>query len=436
MKEDEQKTGITTIREPLLSGQRVAAAATLITAALALGKGVVGQLRGSSALTADAVHSLADMLAIFASWVGLKLAERPATKRFPFGLYRAETLATLLVSALILFAGLNLLVEAARALTGEAGSLHHSPDVLIVALLSAFISWGIYLWEKRVGTRLGSQSLLANADESRIDVLTSLAVFAGTGASYLGILGVEMIVTAMISTFIIWLGFKHGRVALYSLLDASLDPELERRVIEAAEEVPGVMRIAEVQLRQAGLFHFGIARVQLRRSVDITRGHEIAHRVVSEVRRAFPRIESFSVHIEPFFPSKVRVLVPVESDTKGALLSEHFGRASFFALAEIAGGSLTSLDFLENVARDKQARAGLSAIKHIFQKNRLDVVLTREIGEISYHALQSHFVEIYSAPDASLEHVLNGYATGNLTILQGPTHDSEASSAPNDSPAR
>ncbi len=290
MREEGQTKGPDDMREPLSSGKRVAATATLITGLLALGKGLIGHLRGSPALTADAVHSFADMLAIFASWIGLKLAERPPTKRFPFGLYRAETLATLLVSALILFVGVSLLAESVKGLNDRAGDLHHSPDVLIAALLSAAISWGIYVWEKRVGTRLRSQSLLANADESRIDILTSLAVFAGTGASYLGVYTVEMAVTALISVFIIWLGFKHGRVALYSLLDASSDPDIERRVIEAAEEVPGVMRVAEVQLRQAGLFHFGIARIQLRRSVDITRGHDIAHRVAGAVREAVPRI--------------------------------------------------------------------------------------------------------------------------------------------------
>jgi cation diffusion facilitator family transporter len=418
------------IRRQLSSGRRVAAAATLITGLLALAKGIVGLLRGSPALTADAVHSLADTLAIFASWIGLKLAERPATKRFPFGFYRAETLAALLVSVLILVAGVNLSVESIRGLFAQAGALHHSLDVLIVALLSAVISSGIYIWEKRVGTRLGSQSLLANADESRVDILTSMVVFLGAGASYLGIARVEMIVAAVISVFIVWLGFKHGRVALYSLLDASLNPDLERRVVKAAGEVPGVMRVAEVQLRQAGLFWFGIARIQLRRSVDITRGHEIAHQVVRAVREAFPRIESLTVHLEPFLPEELRVLVPVDGNAAGARLSDHFGRASFFALATMSGEEVKSLDFIENTARDRQARAGLAAIKHIFQKNRVDVVLTREIGEISFHALQSYYVEIYDAPGGALEQVLTKFAGGGLTPLPGPTHASEAASAP------
>jgi predicted Fe-Mo cluster-binding NifX family protein len=236
----------------------------------------------------------------------------------------------------------------------------------------------------------------------------------------------------VISVFIVWLGFKHGRVALYSLLDASLDPDLESRVIEKAGEVPGVMRVAEVQLRRAGLFWFGIARVQLRRSVDITRGHDIAHQVVRAVREAIPRIESLTVHLEPFLPEELRVLVPVDGDSAVARSSDHFGRASFFALATLSGENIKNLEFIKNAARDKPARAGLTAIKHIFQKNRVDVVITREIGEIAYHALRSYYVEIYGAPEAPLEEVLRRFAGGALALLPGPTHASEAASAPAD----
>jgi len=100
----------------LAEGKRVAAVATLITLFLVLAKGLIGRLRQSPALTADAVHSAADAVAIFACWLGLRLAERPATKRFPFGLYRAENLASLVVSGVILLAGAGLLVESVSGL--------------------------------------------------------------------------------------------------------------------------------------------------------------------------------------------------------------------------------------------------------------------------------------------------------------------------------
>ena len=116
MTEKHSNMEVQSFRSYLSAGKRVSATATLLTVGLAVGKGLIGQLRGSPALTADAVHSFADTLAIFASWVGLKLAERPPTKRFPFGLYRAETMAALLVSSLLLLAGGHLLIESTQSL--------------------------------------------------------------------------------------------------------------------------------------------------------------------------------------------------------------------------------------------------------------------------------------------------------------------------------
>jgi cation diffusion facilitator family transporter len=380
-----------TLRGQLTAGQRTAAAAALLTVLLASGKGWIGHLRGSPALTADAVHSAADALAVFASWVGLQLAGRAPTRRFPFGLYRAETLATLVAATLILLAGAELLTTSAGTLAGGPQGLHHSIDVLVAALVSAGASMGIYLAERRAGQRLGSASLLANADETRVDIGTSLAVFGGGAASYAGVRYVEATVTAVLAALVLWLGLKHGRVALMGLLDASMDPALESRVAAVARGVPGVRGVAELRLRQAGLFWFGVARIQISRSLDIARGHEIAHAVVQAVRQALPRVESLTVHLEPFVPLEFTVLVPVQRDTEDTLLSEHFGRAPFFALATLTAGRVTRLDLIGNPARTHRARAGLAAVKLILRGQGVDVVLTREMGEISYHALRDHY---------------------------------------------
>ena len=252
----------------------------------------------------------------------------------------------------------------------------------------------------------------------------------GAGASYIGVQHVEMLVTAALSVLILWLGIKHGRIALLSLLDADLEPEMAGRVAAIAEETPGVMRVEEVRLRQAGLFWFGMARIQLRRSVDITRGHEIAHQVAQAVRESIPRVEALTVHLEPYAPKTLHVLVPVAKDSLDSPLSEHFGRARFFALATLQGGSVKNVEFIENPARKEQARAGLAAIKQLFEKNTADAVITREIGEIAFHALRDYYVECFAATNGTLNDTLAGFASGTLPALTGPTHASEAAAAP------
>ena len=422
-----------TARLSLSQGQRVAAIATVLTLLLVMLKGTFGYLRHSPALVADAVHSGADALAIFASWVGLTLASRPPTKRFPFGLYRAETLACLLVAAIITVAGVKLLVDSITDLAKGQGVHHHSIEVLLVALASAAISFGIFVWEKRVGTRLNSQSLLANADESRVDVMTSLVVFLGTGATYLGTPVVELGVSGLLSVLIIWLGLKHGRLALYALLDASLNPDLELRATEIAKQVPSVMDVEQVKLRQAGPFCFGIAHVQPRKSVDIARAHEVAHEVVRSVRNQIPQIETLTVHIEPYHPEFQTVMVPVSEKDMDAAVSNHFGRAKFFLFATVSSKGVGRVEYMANTACRMPARAALAVIRQALKNHSVDAVLTREIGEIAFHTLRDHQVDIYSAPGDSTRNALARFLNHDLARLVQPTHTSEAAAAP---PAR
>jgi len=413
----------------LAEGRRVAAVATVLTLLLAAAKGLVGYVRHSPALTADAVHSGADALAIFAAWLGIKLAERRPTERFPYGLYRAETLASLVVSAIILLAGIDMLVGSLHKLGAGGGSPSYTVDVLIVAAGSAALSFVIFLWERRIGQRIGSQSLLANADESRADIITSAAVFVGTGASCLRLPYVELAVAAMLSLLIIWLGAKHGRLAVYALLDASLDRELEDRAREIAEAIPGVMAVDEMRLRRAGLFHFGTAQISVRKSIDVNRGHEAAEQVVANVQQAISQIETLTVHVEPFRPETQIAMVPAQGDHLDSLLSQHLGRAEFFLFATVSPDGIELTDCLENASRGAAARAGLSAVNEALTAHEVDAVLTLQIGEIAFHTLRDHYVDIYGAPEGTAREALAQFAAQSLPPIVKPTHASEGAGA-------
>ena len=95
--------------ERLKQGQRTAFIAAFVTLLLAVLKAVVGYLFDSNVLIADAFHSGADLLAIFASGFGLWLASKRKTAKFPYGLYKAETMISLLIGAGIIWAGVEIL---------------------------------------------------------------------------------------------------------------------------------------------------------------------------------------------------------------------------------------------------------------------------------------------------------------------------------------
>ena len=114
------KDNLTALRQ----GQKIAFMATAVTLTLAVIKGFIGYSFDSKILIADAFHSVADLVAIFASGFGLWLATKKKSRRFPYGLYRSETLASLLIGIVIVWAGVEILREGYQKLFSLAQVQH------------------------------------------------------------------------------------------------------------------------------------------------------------------------------------------------------------------------------------------------------------------------------------------------------------------------
>gem|GEM_PF-3971706 len=92
-------------------GEQAAKNATFLVAGLAIAKGIVGWITNSAALLADALHSTVDVLTTLGTWIGLKIAKRPADERFPYGYYRAESIVAFLVAAVVIFGAVELFLD-------------------------------------------------------------------------------------------------------------------------------------------------------------------------------------------------------------------------------------------------------------------------------------------------------------------------------------
>ena len=135
-----------------------AALSIVLNLLLSIGKGVAGILGGSSALVGDAIHSATDVVGSAAAYTGLWLADKKHPS-FPYGLYKAETIATLVTSVAVIFAGYEV---GRRALLGP----NILPDVAItlpVALISLVITLSFGFYQLHTGRKLHSKALQADA---------------------------------------------------------------------------------------------------------------------------------------------------------------------------------------------------------------------------------------------------------------------------------
>ena len=416
--------------ESLKRGQGVAITATIAILLLAVAKLVTGYLFDSRILIADAFHSGVDVLAIFASWFGLRLASRKESARFPYGLYKAETFVTLLIGVLVIWAGFENLLEGYRKLFLPAP--HHAFPVLpvLVSGVSVFVSYFVAKMEKETGSYINSGALQANASEAFLDIGTSLVVLAGILLAHARILYVEGSVVMVIAVLIIRLGVKNVWTPILILLDASLDPKLQARIEKEISAIDGVKGVSDVKIRQSGPFRMVECNIATGPSVSVYKAHELADKIENLIARDYTQIESIFVHVEPVRQDTLSAIIPVkEINGLDSRIHGHFGRAPYFIILKLddkGGAEIEDFYYNEFLGEKDHIHVGVKVIKAVIKHN-LDIVFTPKIGEISFYMLKDNFVDIYRAEAGStVRKVLEQYGNGEIEPITAP-HPAEES---------
>ncbi|MBW2002602.1 MAG: cation transporter [Deltaproteobacteria bacterium] len=310
MAENNHQTGQTVPLESspgsieIKKARKRAAFSISLNLSLAFAKGVAGALAGSSALLSDAIHSGTDVIASAAAYIGLWFAGRQHPS-FPYGLYKAETIATLVTSGAIILAGYEI---ARRALLKPATL----PDVSIalpVALVSLVVTFAFGFYQLRMGRRLHSPALTADARDYLADGFsTGLVVISLIGASF-G-LHLDRWAAMAVAAFVFWAGGQLLWRALRDLMDEAIDRGTEREIIGLVESHPRVEKVEQCLSRTAG----GRFIVDLDVIVR-THSHELAdrisHALEHDIRNRFSRVIMARIKSHSHRSEHIRRLTPM-----------------------------------------------------------------------------------------------------------------------------
>ena len=337
------------------AARRRVALSALLNLALAAGKTLFGITAQSGALVADGIHSLTDFFASAALYAGLWIAGRRHPS-FHYGLYKAETVATLVVSGGILMAAYEI---ARRAVVGGEAA----PDVgvaLPVAAVTLAVSVAFGLYQLHGGRRLASPALEADGRDYLADSLSSTVVFLSLlGAAY-G-LDLDRWGAAVVALFV----FKSGGELLFNslrdLMDGAIDRETERRIIAMVENHPRVGRVKRCLSRKAG-GRFIVDLDVLMQTPSHRVADQVADRLEEEIPAAFPRV--VMARVRPHFgPAELlRRMTPVSGPDRGEPCPPE--EAAWFLLEEVAAesGAVIGRRLLENpfpaAAADRDIRLG------------------------------------------------------------------------------
>ena len=386
-------------------GERAAKYSTLTNLGLSIIKGVFGLLSGSVALMADSIHSFSDIFASLAVYIGLKLSQRKPDQKFPYGYYKAETMSSLIIAVVIVFSGLEVIMESVQGIINPQ-PLKIPFIAIIVAAISVAVSFLLARYEQKVGEEIESPALLGDAKHSLVDVFSSLLVFAGIVASYIGYLSLQGVAGLLVSLLIIWMGLKIGKNAVLVLLDATLDPETVERIKDLALAVEGVEGVHEVRVRSSGPYIFSELHLETKKDLSVEKAHEISEKVEKTVKNEVKELETLLVQIEPVKKNTLRYALPVEtSEGLQSTPSQHFGKAPYFLIWDVSNGEIKNYQIRENPAKDIEKKRGIKTAEFLAKEN-VDVILSQEVGEGPKYVLSQFFIRSLTPESEKLSEIM------------------------------
>jgi cation diffusion facilitator family transporter len=256
-------------------------------------------MTGSVALFADALESVVNVAAAGAALIAVRFAAMPADHNHPYGHHKAEYLSAVLEGALIL--------AAAFVIVHEAWSAFRAPRevalpaaAIAVSLLASAIN-AVWCWHLfRVGRRLKSPALLADARHLLADVVSSLGVLAGIGAAAAtGIGWLDPALALATALNVLWSGMRLVRESLAGLMDEAPPTDTQARIRAAvASSAAGAIEAHDLRMRQAGRRSFIEFHLVVPAAMSVAEAHEICDRIEAALRAELGEA-TITIHVEP-----------------------------------------------------------------------------------------------------------------------------------------
>lgn len=251
----------------------------------------LGSVTSSVAITADAFNNLGDASSGIVSLFGFKMASRPADEEHPYGHARYEYLAGLTVCVLIMVIGVELFKESFVKI------IHPKPVVFSwVSIGVLVIAIGVKLWlaifNRTIGNRIHSQTLLATAADSRNDVIATGTVILATVLSHVTKLELDGYMGLCVAVFILYSGVGLIRETLDPILGKAADKELVEEIEKKIMGYPGVLGTHDLMIHDYGPGRqFGSVHVEVAAEEDVL----VSHDMVDNIERDF--LKELNIHL-------------------------------------------------------------------------------------------------------------------------------------------
>ncbi|MBO2827705.1 cation diffusion facilitator family transporter [Staphylococcus aureus] len=281
--------------ENLKLAQRGAYLSLIVYIILSIVKYVTGFVFNSAAVRADALNNMTDIIVSLAVIIGLKISIKPADRNHPYGHLKSENISSLLVSFVIMFVGIQVVIQNAPRLFKEDDVVPNAITI-IVSLISGLIMLIVFAVNQSLAKRTKSSSLNSAAKDNLSDSLVSIGTAIGLIFTQIGFPIVDIILATLLGLLIVYTGFGIFKEAIFMLSDGFNETELEAYRNDILE-VDEVQKVKSIKGRYHGSSVFIDVKIVVDANLSLVEAHQICDNVEHHLHKK--GISSVYVHPEP-----------------------------------------------------------------------------------------------------------------------------------------
>ena len=269
-----------------------------INACLMMIKLLAGYFGKSEAVFADGLESACDFVAMLFAMIALKIGRKPLDSTHPYGHGKAESIAAIFVSLVIVATGCAILYTSIMTIVGRD---YVAPQLIaVLAALATIIAKEIlYRYTRSVAKKLDSPAVEAIAKDHRKDALTSIATLIGVTGAFFGAALMDPLAAGLTAFFIFYIGGKTFIGATYDLMDGQPPTDLIAAVTAITEKVPGIEHVHQIRCRRSGQYLIVDLKLDMDPNMTVKQSHAITVEVKRLIFERFPNVGDVMVHVNP-----------------------------------------------------------------------------------------------------------------------------------------
>jgi cation diffusion facilitator family transporter len=261
-------------------------------------KGLLGAMTGSVALVADSLHSAADVVASVVTLFSLKVSDRKANEKYPYGYGNIQFIASSIVGVILILGAIYLMYESVMKIVMDT---LEPPSAIAVlgAVVSIIVNELMYRYQGCVGKENNSPAIIANAWDNRSDALSSVGVLIGISFAVLGYPIADVLAALVVGVMVAKIGVELNVEAIEGLMDSSIEMDVLKTIYDIAMDTPKVDGVQFLRGRNVGEdVHVDIC-VLVKGKLKVNDGDVIAEAVKKRIFKAVAHVTDLQVAVSP-----------------------------------------------------------------------------------------------------------------------------------------